>query len=125
MRLVEDFLARAGQGRCQEFRDVGEVLARVSSTHRPTKIMLTQSPRCQVAFKAFLNITPTIAHAPIAPGQPKEFALIFDENPLAEFVELPEEALGGGPSGGEGLWYSNVLCGVIRGALEMVSSPFW
>jgi trafficking protein particle complex subunit 3 len=43
---------------------------------------------------------------------------------LAEFVELPEEALvssaaeGGRTSGG--LWYSNVLCGVVRGALEMV-----
>jgi trafficking protein particle complex subunit 3 len=39
----------------------------------------------------------------------------LDENPLAEFVELPEEVLEGG------LWFSNVLCGVIRGALEMVS----
>jgi hypothetical protein len=38
----------------------------------------------------------------------------LDENPLAEFVELPEEALEGG------LWFSNVLCGVLRGALEMV-----
>lgn len=28
-RLVEDFLARAGQGRCQDFREVGEVLAKV------------------------------------------------------------------------------------------------
>ena len=43
------------------------------------------------------------------------FVLTFEENPLAEFVELPEEALEGG------LWYSNVLCGVLRGALEMVS----
>lgn len=40
----------------------------------------------------------------------------MDENPLAEFVELPEEALEGG------LLFSNVLCGVIRGALEMVGS---
>jgi hypothetical protein len=44
------------------------------------------------------------------------FSLTFDDNPLAEFVELPEEALEGG------LWFSNVLCGVIRGALEMVLS---
>lgn len=42
------------------------------------------------------------------------FSLTFDDNPLAEFVELPEEALEGG------LWFSNVFCGVIRGALEMV-----
>ena len=47
----------------------------------------------------------------------KSFSLIFDENPLADFVELPED----GPY--EKLWYSNVLCGVIRGALEMVESP--
>jgi len=42
----------------------------------------------------------------------KEFSLIFDDNPLADFVELPEEA-------GD-LYYSNILCGVLRGALEMV-----
>jgi len=39
--------------------------------------------------------------------------LIFDENPLTEFVELPEDAMD--------LWYSNILCGVIRGALELVN----
>jgi hypothetical protein len=37
---------------------------------------------------------------------------VFEENPLAEFVELPEHM--------NGLWFSNVLCGVIRGALEMI-----
>lgn len=41
--------------------------------------------------------------------------MTLDENPLAEFVELPDEALEGG------LWFSNVLCGVLRGSLEMVS----
>jgi len=34
------------------------------------------------------------------------------ENPLAEFVELPEQYTS--------LAYSNILCGVLRGALEMV-----
>ena len=42
------------------------------------------------------------------------FTLTLDDNPLAEFVELPEDALEGG------LWFSNVLCGVLRGAVEMV-----
>jgi len=42
------------------------------------------------------------------------FTLTLDENPLTEFVELPEEAIE------SGLWFSNVLCGVLRGALEMV-----
>lgn len=35
------------------------------------------------------------------------------DNPLADFVELP-------PAYGE-LRYSNILCGALRGALEMVS----
>lgn len=87
---------------------------------------------CQVGFKAFLNITPTVTHsAPAAPGPSSRppsginpassststgtyFTLTLDDNPLAEFVELPDEALEGG------LWFSNVLCGVLRGALEMV-----
>lgn len=44
----------------------------------------------------------------------REFSLILDDNPLAEFVELPRDARSGG------LWFSNVLTGVLRGALEMV-----
>ncbi|KAI0079876.1 transport protein particle complex subunit [Panus rudis PR-1116 ss-1] len=107
-RLIEDFLARSNLGRCADFREVGEVVAKVG-------------------FKSFLNISPTVTHGgqppaasptrastpqPAAPGS--SFTLTFDENPLAEFVELPEEALEGG------LWFSNIYCGVIRGALEMV-----
>ena len=37
---------------------------------------------------------------------------ILEDNPLVEFVELPEQY--------NKLWYSNILCGVMRGALEMV-----
>jgi len=105
IRLIEDFLARSTLGRCTDFKEVGEVVAKVG-------------------FKTFLNIVPSITHA--APSIPtpsvpssvpqakNSFTLTFDENPLAEFVELPEEALDGG------LWFSNVLCGVLRGCLEMV-----
>ncbi|KZT11336.1 transport protein particle complex subunit [Laetiporus sulphureus 93-53] len=108
-RLIEDFLARTPIGRCADFREVGEVVAKVG-------------------FKSFLNITPTVTHAAppqTAPArsstpttQPNtsgaSFTLTLDENPLAEFVELPEEAFEGG------LWFSNVLCGVLKGALEMI-----
>jgi hypothetical protein len=84
-----------------------------------------------VAFKTFLNITPTLSFPPPSQSQsqsqappqeggrtlphPSQFYLTFDENPLAEFAELPPDAREGG------LWFSNVLCGVVRGALEMVS----
>lgn len=37
---------------------------------------------------------------------------ILTDNPLADFVELPEEY--------RDLKYCNLLCGVVRGALEMV-----
>jgi hypothetical protein len=56
---------------------------------------------------------PTAPSNPSLPT-PTEFTLTFDENPLAEFAELPRDAREGG------LWFSNVLAGVIRGALEMV-----
>jgi hypothetical protein len=82
------------------------------------------NPSREVGFKTFLNIVPTVVHtttsAPAASGAgavstpSPTFNLILDENPLADFVELPDEALQGG------LWFSNILCGVLRGALEMV-----
>ncbi|KZV97003.1 hypothetical protein EXIGLDRAFT_764758 [Exidia glandulosa HHB12029] len=56
----------------------------------------------------------TTSSGPAAAGSQPWFTLTLDENPLAEFVELPDDALEGG------LWYSQVLCGVLRGALEMV-----
>ena len=38
---------------------------------------------------------------------------VLEDNPLIDFVELPENC--------SALKFCNVLCGVIRGALEMVS----
>ena len=46
-----------------------------------------------------------------------EFSLIFDTNPLTEFVEFPS---GEGDQQLQNLRYSQVLCGAIRGAMEMV-----
>jgi hypothetical protein len=99
--------------RCTDFRDTGEVISKVG-------------------FKMFLNTTPTVIHhnrssmpADASGSNPtgvsqnqqpqQEFSLILEENPLSEFVEMPPDAREGG------LWWSNVLAGVIRGALEMVS----
>ena len=57
----------------------------------------------------FLGFSPVVTNWSAASD---EFSLILDNNPLAEFAELPE--------GHEGLLFSNILCGVLRGALEMV-----
>ena len=41
-----------------------------------------------------------------------ECSIILEDNTLVDFVELLETC--------QGLYYCNVLCGFIRGALEMV-----
>ena len=41
-----------------------------------------------------------------------EFTLVLSDNPLADFTELPEQY--------RGLFFSNVIAGVVRGALETV-----
>ena len=94
LRLIEDFLAKTNSGTCSSFRETAEMIAKVG-------------------FKVFMNITPTITNwAP----EGKAFGLVFEENPLADFVELPDDG-----RAQDELWFSNILCGVIRGALEMVS----
>lgn len=60
----------------------------------------------------FLNISPTVTNWT---SDNNQFSLIFEENPLADFVELPDDG-----RAQDELWFSNILCGVLRGALEMV-----
>jgi len=89
VRLIEDFLARTSSGKCTDFRDTSE--------------------KIQQGFKMFLNVNPTITSWSPASD---EFSLVFEANPIAEFVELPDNCVN--------LKYSNILCGALRGALEMV-----
>ena len=63
----------------------------------------------QLGFKMFLGFSPVVTNWSAASD---EFSLILDNNPMAEFAELPE--------GRHSLLFSNILCGVLRGALEMV-----
>nr|XP_024377939.1 trafficking protein particle complex subunit 3-like [Physcomitrium patens]PNR53279.1 hypothetical protein PHYPA_009655 [Physcomitrium patens] len=90
-RLVDDFLAKANITKCTDFRETADVIAKVG-------------------FKMFLNVTATVANWS---SDNMECSLILDDNPLVDFVELPETC--------QGLSYCNILCGVLRGALEMVS----
>ena len=64
----------------------------------------------QHGFKMFLGITPVVTNWSPAGD---EFSLLIENNPLIDFVELPE--------GHNRLNYSNILCGALRGALEMVA----
>ncbi|KAM9059827.1 LOW QUALITY PROTEIN: trafficking protein particle complex subunit 3-like protein [Megaptera novaeangliae] len=66
-------------------------------------------PITSVAFKMYLGITPSVT---CNNSSRNEFSLIPDKSPLVEFVEeLPA---------GSSLCYCNLLCEIIRGALEMV-----
>lgn len=68
------------------------------------------SDKLSTAFKIYLASSPVIGNWSAAAD---EFSLIWqDANPLGDFVELGSEH--------EGLDYARLLCGCIRGALEMV-----
>lgn len=60
------------------------------------------------ALPYYLNIK-----AEMMPGDHKEFCLTFQDNILNDFVELPEKY--------HDLWYSNLICGVLRGAFEAIN----
>lgn len=115
MRLIEDFLAKSNTSRCANFRETAEMISKVM----PALLQILLEPRLipflQVGFKIFLNITPTITNWT---SDSKQFSMIFEENPLADFVELPDDG-----RAQDELWFSNILCGVLRGALEMVRCP--
>lgn len=90
IRIVDEFLAKSGVASCQTFRETADVIAKV-------------------AFKMFLGITTEVSNWN---AESSAFSLIFFENALIDFVELP-------PQYSE-LHYSNVLVGVLKGALEML-----
>lgn len=89
VRIIEDFLARTSTPRCTDMRDTAE--------------------KIQSGFKMYLGVSPTVTSWSSASD---EFSLLFDQNPMTEFVEIPESCLN--------LKYCNLLCGIIRGACEMV-----
>jgi len=91
LRLIDEFLARSGLGRCKDFRETAEVIAKVG-------------------FKMFLGVAASVTDYD---QKTQSFRLVLEDNPLLEFVELP-------PNLKDKLLYNNILCGVLRGALEMI-----
>lgn len=89
IRLIEDFLARTQSTRCYDFKETAE--------------------KIQQGFRIYLGISPNITNW--SPSG-DEFSLIFETNPMLEFVELPDNCTN--------LKYCNVLTGALRGACEMV-----
>ncbi|XP_060518222.1 trafficking protein particle complex subunit 3 [Cylas formicarius] len=65
--------------------------------------------KIQAAFKLYLGVQPNVVNWSPAGD---EFSFILDSNPFTELIELPEDL--------KQLKYCNIICGAIRGALEMV-----
>lgn len=91
IRLIDEFLAKCNITKCGDFKETADVIAKVG-------------------LKMFLGVTATVTNWN---AEGNECSLVLDDNPLVDFVELPESC--------HGLLYCNLLCGVVRGALEQVS----
>lgn len=99
VRCVDEFLAKADQAGmtippCSNLQDTAEVVAKTG-------------------FRMFLGMSCEIQMA-----SDTAFSLIMYDNPLALFVELPEND---GTKNWKDLNYSNLYCGILRGALEQVN----
>mmetsp|Transcript_15356 Transcript_15356/g.24089 ORF Transcript_15356/g.24089 Transcript_15356/m.24089 type:complete len:189 (-) Transcript_15356:86-652(-) len=90
IRCVDEFLAKSNAPFCKTLGETAEVLGKT-------------------AFKMFLGITVDVTQ-----HSPTSFSLLFQDNPLSLFVELPDNYK-------DKLEYSILYCGVIRGALEMLN----
>ena len=121
VRCIDELLSKCEVnsidiGPCSSFQNTAEVVAKIG-------------------FRCFLGMTCDVTNV-----TDKSFSLFLYENPLSIFVELPEsggeldndddgDEFGATASGNDGkkkpdwskLKYSNVYCGVIRGALEQVN----
>jgi hypothetical protein len=103
IRCIDELLAKSEVNGvnippCRDLKDTAEVVAKIG-------------------FRMFLGIGCEVGKLTA-----KSFSLFLNENPLSIFVELPQN----GESGDSGtdwskLKYSNIYCGVIRGALEQVN----
>ncbi len=121
VRCIDELLSKCEVngidiGPCGSFQNTAEVVAKIG-------------------FRCFLGMTCDVTNV-----TEKSFSLFLYENPLSIFVELPESrggleddtdgnefgaSAGGNDSSKKPDWsklkYSNIYCGVIRGALEQVN----
>eukprot|EP01129_Flabellula_baltica_P002720 TRINITY_DN12556_c0_g1_i1.p1 TRINITY_DN12556_c0_g1~~TRINITY_DN12556_c0_g1_i1.p1 ORF type:complete len:193 (-),score=37.59 TRINITY_DN12556_c0_g1_i1:31-609(-) len=88
-------------------RIIDEFLSK-SGTRRCKSWAETADTIALVGFKMYLGVAASSSKV-----TDKKFSIILEDNPLIGFVELPEEYR-------DTLVYSNILCGVIRGALNML-----
>ena len=81
IRLIDEFLAKSGVANCSNFRETGDVISKV-------------------AFKMFFGV---VFETSKWNNEGTAFSLVFTENPLTDFVELPPQY--------KDLTYCNILVG--------------
>jgi len=90
IRCVDEFLAKSNAPYCKSLAETADVLGKT-------------------AFKMFLGVTADVQHHTAT-----TFSIVFQDNPLSLFVELPDNFK-------DQLEYNILYCGVVRGALEMLN----
>jgi hypothetical protein len=93
-------------------RCIEELLAKQDSPTAGSPSFVESADMVQMAFRMFLGVTAETAAVPDKPEA--AYTVTFADNPLSLFVELPTE----GPLAD--LEYSQLLCGLVRGVLEML-----
>ena len=99
IRLIDDFLAKSCIDPPKTFDEAISII-----TNKALKFYLDIGAKCEL-IKTDNNMIDT--------NQQYEYRIYFSENPLNDYVELPDKF--------KGLWYSNMICGVIRGAFEAIN----
>ena len=99
IRLIDDFLAKSCLPPPKTFDDAISII-----TNTALKFYLGVGAKKELV-KTDNNMIDT--------NQQYEYRIYFNDNPLNDYVELPDKF--------KGLWYSNMICGVIRGALEAIN----
>ena len=89
-RMVDEFLARSGVQDCSNFKETAENISKVG-------------------FKMFLGV---VAEVVDWNEDNTAFTLKIGDTPITDFVEVPEKY--------KDIKYSNIICGAMAGALEMV-----
>jgi len=60
----------------------------------------------------FLGVSGDVTNFVEAGKDWSAYSIVLQENPLIDYVDLPKSL--------QGLYFSNIICGMIRGALEAV-----
>ena len=116
MRMIDEFLAKSGAPPCRTLAMTAEAVAKVAvrmflgvaAGVERLVVGSQDGPRGGVAA-AVLGTSV----APNTTAQWTSYSIVFDENPLNGFAELPEALRAR-------LWYSNLLAGILSGALGQV-----